>query len=162
MEGSKKIPVEVLNSLGDMLTEHLCFVSNESEDATFGMTNIQSLKELRVTHAVIRNWRRGVTCSVTELADQTQINKATVSRAVTAMMVEGLVREEPDLRDGRRRIIVPTEKGLETLNEVQLWMHSWALRIIEQLKAAEESESADGITVELNPLADTQEDAASK
>ena len=53
----------------------------------------------------------GGPCTLTELARAEQVTTATMSRLVTAMEGEGLVRREPDLRDGRAALLHPTAKA---------------------------------------------------
>src|SRR5436853_7518519 len=50
--------------------------------------------------------------SLTELAAAEQVTSATMSKLVTAMEGEGLVRRYPDVNDARSSRIEPTAKGM--------------------------------------------------
>lgn len=57
----------------------------------------------------------GGPCTLTELARAEQVTTATMSRLVTAMEVEGLVRRQPDLRDARAALLHATAKARRIL-----------------------------------------------
>lgn len=57
----------------------------------------------------------GGPCTLTELARAEQVTTATMSRLVTAMEAEGLVRRQPDIRDGRAALLHATAKARRIL-----------------------------------------------
>jgi DNA-binding MarR family transcriptional regulator len=124
-----------------------------------GYKGIYSVKELRVMHMVFRAWRRNQTCTVTKIANETGISKTTVSRAVTTLMTNGLLKEQSDPEDGRRRHLLPTEEGTRTLDNVNAWMALWADRLHEIVRKEDHS------IIAPEPLAESDQisvDAASR
>lgn len=57
----------------------------------------------------------GGSCTLTELARGEQVTTATMSRLVAAMEREGLVRRQPDARDGRAALLHATAKARRVL-----------------------------------------------
>ena len=76
---------------------------------------------------------RGMPPSMTDLCEATGLPKASVSRYVTAQIKAGLVTEEIDPIDRRRRYLRQTEKGKRE------W--SWQIERIEKLFAVIADES---------------------
>jgi DNA-binding MarR family transcriptional regulator len=78
--------------------------------------------------------------SVTALAEKEMVRPATMSRMVTALVEEGLVRRSDDKSDGRGVLVSPTAKGRRTFqkaHEHRLQHFSDALNSLsgEQLEA---------------------------
>jgi DNA-binding MarR family transcriptional regulator len=67
--------------------------------------------------------------SLTELAAAEQVTSATMSKLVTAMHAEGLVRRYPDLKDARSIRIEATPKARRVLERGR----SWRLDLLEGL-----------------------------
>lgn len=128
---------EVVDALGDLLTDYLGIVIDIESNSDSGYKGIYSVKELRVMHMVFRSWRRGEACTVTQIANETGISKTTVSRAITTLMTNRLLKEQPDPEDGRRRLLLPTDEGQNTLNNVNAWLSLWADRLQEIVAKAE-------------------------
>lgn len=122
---------EVIDALGDLITDYLGLVEDGDSNVSPGYKGIYSVKELRVMHTVFRSWRRGSPCTVTQIANETGISKTTVSRAVTGLMTNGLLMEEQDPDDGRRRLLQPTLSGQQTLDNINAWLNLWADRLLE-------------------------------
>ena len=59
---------------------------------------------------------RGIPPTMTDLCEATGLPKASVSRYVTAQINEGLVTEEIDPNDRRRRFLLQTAKGKKEWN----------------------------------------------
>ena len=57
--------------------------------------------------------------SVTALADKEKVRPATMSRMVTALVEEGLVKRTDDKNDGRGVLVSPTPKGRRTYQRAQ-------------------------------------------
>ncbi len=146
---------ELVDALGDLLTDYLGIVIDIESTARSGK-GIYSVKELRVMHMVFRSWRQGQPCTVTQIANETGISKTTVSRAVTTLMTNGLLKEQPDPEDGRRRHLLPTDLGNENLDNVNAWLALWADRLREIVGREEAS------IIAPEPLADTENAAASQ
>ena len=71
-----------------------------------------TLNELRVLTAVaLASKRDGKGTSVSEIADETGISRATVSRLIAQWTEADQIREDPHPSDGRRRILGFTEKA---------------------------------------------------
>jgi len=122
---------ELVDALGDLLTDYLGIVIDIESTSETGYKGIYSVKELRVMHMVFRSWRQGEPCTVTQIANETGISKTTVSRAVTTLMTNGLLKEQPDPEDGRRRHLLPTDAGNRNLDNVNAWLALWADRLRE-------------------------------
>jgi len=86
---------------------------------------------MRVLYAVMSHWRRQSVCTVTQIAGETGISKTTVSRCISNMMEAQLVLETPDPHDGRRRLLQPTERGRQILQNLDDWLTLWAERLFE-------------------------------
>ena len=130
---------ELVDALGDLLTDYLGIVVDIEATSETGYKGIYSLKELRVMHMVFRSWRSGQPCTVTQIANETGISKTTVSRAVTTLMTNGLLKEQPDPEDGRRRHLLPTDLGNQNLDNVNAWLALWADRLREIMVREEAS-----------------------
>lgn len=131
-----------VDDLAEFLKDYVGMVMEiEAARTEQGQRGIHSLKELRVMHLVFGYWRDGSSCTVTQIARDTGISKTTVSRAVTSLMTNGLLREQMDPEDGRKRLLLPTESGTETLEVTEAWLWSWAERLGKTL-AIGESESS--------------------
>jgi len=133
------VPREFVDALGDLLTDYLGIVIDIEASAGTGYKGIYSVKELRVMHMVFRYWRRDAPCTVTPIANKTGISKTTVSRAGTTLMTNGLLREQSDPEDGRRRHLLPTDAGRRTLNNVNAWLELWADRLRDIMAREEDS-----------------------
>lgn len=62
---------------------------------------------------------RGGRMTQTRLADLLEIEPISVSRLIDRMEQGGWVRREPDPKDRRVRLVVPTERALETQTEIR-------------------------------------------
>ena len=130
---------EVVDALGDLITDYLGVVEDGESGIRRGYKGIYSVKELRVLHTVFRCWRRDIACTVTQIANETGISKTTVSRAVTGLMTNGLLKEDQDPEDGRRRLLRPTEEGQQTLDNINAWLSLWADRLMATITGLESS-----------------------
>ena len=130
---------QFVDALGDLLADYLGIVIDIESNSATGYKGIYSVKELRVMHMVFRSWRQGEPCTVTQIANETGISKTTVSRAVTTLMTNGLLKEQPDPEDGRRRHLLPTDEGNRTLDNVNAWLALWADRLREIMAREEHS-----------------------
>jgi len=118
-----------VNVLGDMLTDHLELMSRSQIAERHGRRAPYTINELRVMSLVYRRWRRNELCNMASLVQETGINKATVSRAVTTLFGYGLVTERFDPDDRRIRYIHPSEEGKRDMERVAEWLESWAEQI---------------------------------
>lgn len=62
-------------------------------------------------------------CHAKELAAQAGLDPSTVSRAVAALVANGLVERRADPDDGRASILVVTERGHAELAAMRDWYH---------------------------------------
>lgn len=122
---------EFVDALGDLLTDYLGMVIDIENTTRAGKKGIYSVKELRVMHMVFRAWRRREPCTATQIASVTGISKTTVSRAITTLMTNGLLKERSDPEDGRRRLLLPTDEGRATVDDVNAWLSLWGERLHE-------------------------------
>ena len=112
---------------------------------TFRMNQLlnQDLRKLGLT---ISNWRLlavldyNESASINELVSYAMIEQSTVSRLITRMEEEGLVRRDRIDQDGRVRSISMTDKGREIYTQVQSITMAHAERAL--LNLSEEEKSA--------------------
>jgi DNA-binding MarR family transcriptional regulator len=71
----------------------------------------------------------GGACSLSELAQAERVTPATMSRLVTALEAEGLVRRYPDVNDARAIVLVATPKARRILERGR----ARRLELLEQL-----------------------------
>jgi DNA-binding MarR family transcriptional regulator len=62
-------------------------------------------------------------CHAKELAARSGLDPSTVSRAVAAMVAQGLVERRADPHDGRATVLALTDAGEALLVEAQAWFH---------------------------------------
>ncbi len=60
-------------------------------------------------------------CHSRELAATTQLDPSTISRAVAALVAQGLVAREPDPHDGRATVLILTPAGRSALADALQW-----------------------------------------
>ncbi len=85
----------------------------------------RTLNELRVMNQIIRCSFKGLTCSVTDLHKVTGIPMPTVSRSVAHLQSNGLLSEQQDPDDGRRRIVTLSPCDLEMVSSNIEEMAEW-------------------------------------
>jgi DNA-binding MarR family transcriptional regulator len=73
----------------------------------------RTLNELRIINQLVGRSLKGRTCSVTGIHKATGIPIPTVSRCVTNLQSEGLLYEQQDPNDGRKRLISLSARFLE-------------------------------------------------
>lgn len=120
---------QVKDALGDFLADFLGAMGEIGTPLPPASRHVYSVRELRIKQAVLNYWRQGSTCTVTQLARETGISKTTVSRAISRLMAEGLLKDEPDPEDGRRHLLLPTEDGLRLLERIDARLGLWADRL---------------------------------
>jgi DNA-binding MarR family transcriptional regulator len=82
------------------------------------------------------------------LAGRLAMDRSTLSREVAPLIREGLVRDDGDAADRRRRVLALSETGQARIRKAHpLWKQAQA-ELTEQFG----SERADGLVVELNAL----------
>jgi len=84
-----------------------------------------TLNELRVMNQIIRCRLQGRTCTVTALHKVTGIPIPTVSRSVANLQSDGLLSEQQDPDDGRRRIVTLNPRALEMVSNNIEEMTEW-------------------------------------
>ena len=87
-----------------------------------------TVNELRILTELAVASSSGTGTSVSEIADRTEISRATVSRLVTQWMAAGRITESPHPKDGRRRI-------LDFSGEAKQFSGYWSQRVIPLLHA---------------------------
>lgn len=83
--------------------------------------------QLRALHRVVY----GAPSSTSELAAAEFIRPQSMAQTITSLEKEGLVERHADPSDGRRSLIVATERGRQ---ETEIWAHSreeWLASVIE-------------------------------
>ncbi|ONI84733.1 MarR family transcriptional regulator [Saccharothrix sp. ALI-22-I] len=88
-------------------------VKQRRQPLTDGLTGILSL----IDHA----GARPTGCHAKELATRAGLDPSTVSRAVAALVANGLVERRADPDDGRASILVVTERGRAELADARDW-----------------------------------------
>ena len=83
-----------------------------------------------------------------ELAARLAMDRSTLSREIAPLIEEGLVRDDPDLSDRRRRVLELSREGRDRVRQAHpLWKQAQA-ELTEQFGA----ERAEGLVGELNAL----------
>ncbi|MFG1605956.1 MarR family winged helix-turn-helix transcriptional regulator [Actinoplanes sp. NPDC049265] len=95
----EQIRRELMNRMGDVLKAIRLFKSSPGQHA---MGTLAALDRTRAT-------------SVTQLATQCALDPSTVSRAVTALVKDGLVERTADPADGRAGVLSISPHGREVL-----------------------------------------------
>jgi DNA-binding MarR family transcriptional regulator len=67
-------------------------------------------------HHIYMDHMNDVECTVRELVEAEDMPQQTVSNAVAALRVEGLVNEEVHPDDGRVKLLSPTKRAIELRN----------------------------------------------
>jgi len=70
-------------------------------------------------------------CHAKELAARSGLDPSTVSRAVAAMVAQGLVERRADPHDGRATVLAPTAAGDALLAEAQEWFRGVLDRVLD-------------------------------
>jgi DNA-binding MarR family transcriptional regulator len=70
-------------------------------------------------------------CHAKELAARSGLDPSTVSRAVAAMVAQGLVERRADPHDGRATVLALTPDGEALLAEAQTWFHDVLTRVLD-------------------------------
>ncbi len=84
-----------------------------------------TLNELRVMNQIICCCLQGQTCCVTDLHKVIGIPMPTVSRSVAHLQSNGLLSEQQDPDDGRRRIVTLSPRALEMVSSNIEEMAEW-------------------------------------
>jgi DNA-binding MarR family transcriptional regulator len=82
---------------------------------------------------VLAHAERGL--GVTEIAEALDVDAAAVTRIVNALETERLIRRRADPRDGRRRYVSLTEKGLALFADIHDRTHDLERRLTAELGA---------------------------
>ncbi len=89
-------------------------------EATRRATELKPHRALdRSAYVILRHLQAAGPLNVSALADRLNLDGSTVTRQVTALEKDGLVRRAPDPRDGRGTVIAPTDKGLAQVDAVR-------------------------------------------
>lgn len=81
---------------------------------------ISTLIGLRVTQFVMRCYQEQIPCSTSQVAEALEIPPSTASRLLKDLVKVGIAESYSDPDDARRRLIRPTEDGLENGRRFQL------------------------------------------
>ena len=82
---------------------------------------------------VLAHAERGL--GVTEIAEALDVDAAAVTRIVNALETERLIRRRADPRDGRRRYVSLTEKGLALFSDIHDRSHDLERRLAAEVGA---------------------------
>jgi len=67
----------------------------------------------------------GGSCTLSELAAQEMVSRATMHHVLNGLETDGLVRREPDRRDGRRQLVRLTRRGRAAIRKAHQARISW-------------------------------------
>jgi len=76
-------------------------------------------------------------CSAKQIREKIVIDEGYLSRILDSFFKRGLIRKTPSLRDGRLRIIVPTEKGKREFTHLNENSNILISQLIEKLSEEE-------------------------
>ena len=89
-------------------------------EATRRATELKPHRALdRSAYVILRLLQAAGPLNVSALADRLNLDGSTVTRQVTALEKDGLVRRTPDPTDGRGTVIAPTDSGLGQVDAVR-------------------------------------------
>ena len=89
-------------------------------EATRRATELKPHRALdRSAYVILRLLQAAGRLNVSALADRLNLDGSTVTRQVTALEKDGLVRRTPDPTDGRGTVIAPTDSGLAQVDAVR-------------------------------------------
>jgi len=71
----------------------------------------------------------GGSCTLSELADQEMVSRATMHHVLNGLEADGLVRREPDRRDGRRQLIRLTRQGRAAIRKAHQARIAWLTQL---------------------------------
>lgn len=74
------------------------------------------------------------------LGQRVSLDRSTVADVVSRLSARGLIRSERDARDGRRKVISLTPKGLHALQQLIPRTHAMTGRLVGGLKQVEQDE----------------------
>jgi DNA-binding MarR family transcriptional regulator len=86
---------------------------------------------------VLREMRDSPGISVAELADRTHSSESSVSEVVSRLVTRGYARKASDTKDGRRRVLEPTEQGAAIARSTAVSVQQ---RLIAGLRALSEAD----------------------
>jgi len=94
-----------------------------------------SLTEGRVLYEICNTEE----CSAKKIRESIVIDEGYLSRILNSFSKRGLIKKTPSTKDGRLRIIIPTEKGKKEFSNININSNSLIAQMIENL-SEEESE----------------------
>lgn len=74
------------------------------------------------------------------LGQRISLDRSTMAEVVSRLAVRGLIRSERDTRDGRRKVIALTPKGLRTVRQLIPRTHAMTDRLVGALDAKQRDE----------------------
>ncbi|MGA7909989.1 MAG: MarR family transcriptional regulator [Candidatus Dormiibacterota bacterium] len=74
------------------------------------------------------------------LGQRVSLDRSTAADVVSRLSARGLIRSERDARDGRRKVISLTPKGLHALHQLIPRTHAMTARLVGGLKQGEQDE----------------------
>jgi DNA-binding MarR family transcriptional regulator len=92
-----------------------------------------SLTEGRVLYEICNT----AECSAKKIRENIVIDEGYLSRILDSFAKRGLIKKTPSLKDGRLRIIIPTEKGKREFASLNENSNSLISRLIEKLSEEE-------------------------
>jgi DNA-binding MarR family transcriptional regulator len=107
----------------------------------------------RAAYVILRQLQQDGPMNVSALADALNLDGSTVTRQLTALQQDGLIRRSPDPEDGRGTVISPTELGLrqvETVREARRSLYGTVLRDYRPEEKRELAEALEKFTVALD------------
>ncbi len=92
-----------------------------------------SLTEGRVLYEICNTEE----CSAKKIREKIAIDEGYLSRILNQFSKRGLIKKTPSSKDGRLRIIIPTEKGKREFSDLNANSHRLIAQLIEKLSEAE-------------------------
>jgi DNA-binding MarR family transcriptional regulator len=112
----------------------------------------QLIRRLRAEHrfpllqaSVIGRIEREGSQSVSDLAAAERVRPQSMAQTVADLEAEGLVKRQPDPRDGRRALVILTEPGRRELAADRRARVGWLVAAMEELSPAEQETLAESV-----------------
>jgi DNA-binding MarR family transcriptional regulator len=116
-----KIPPSKLDRLKVIQSGHMFkLLKLYSDEIAASGYPISTLVGLRVTQFVMRCYQEQIPCGTSQVAEALEIPTSTASRLLKELISVGIAESYSDPDDARRRLVRPTENGIQNGRRFQL------------------------------------------
>ena len=129
MNSSQEL-IDKIRSFNRFYTNIIGLLDQHFLDSPFSLTEGRVLYEIYNTKY----------CSAKKIRENIIIDEGYLSRILDSFAKRGLIKKTPSSKDGRLRIIVPTEKGKREFSKLNDNSNSLITQLIEKLSGEEQEE----------------------